>query len=272
MHGAVGCALGVGEESNAITELGERADVGAGHVANARAVHRLGCDVDRRSASQARITSLCTASQPSTSSDGSASANPRRCASASAWREADPGRAHLGEDDVGRAVDHAVERGDAIAEQASAEERDDRQSRTDSRLEIETRAVLGRRARPRRGPDAAITALLAVTTALPARRAIRSERWRDRCHRSPRRRSRPPGRRPRPAGSPRSLAFLRSMPRVRDRSRTATQRNTGVAPARSPSISQSSMSRLATAVPTVPSPSSPTPDRFHCRDSLLGPR
>ena len=51
---------------------------------------------------------------------GSASAKPRRCASARALVEAHARAAHPREDHVGRAVDHAVERADAVAEQARA--------------------------------------------------------------------------------------------------------------------------------------------------------
>ena len=50
-----------------------------------------------------------------------------------------------------------------------------------------------------------------------------------------------------------------------DMSRTAATRSTGVAPARSPSNSHCSMSRRATATPTVPSPSNPMPT-----DSIAG--
>ena len=46
MDGAAGRALGVGEQAHAVAELGERADVGPGHVADPHAVDGVGCDVD----------------------------------------------------------------------------------------------------------------------------------------------------------------------------------------------------------------------------------
>src|SRR5580704_9517113 len=116
-----------------------------------------------------------------------------------------------------------------------------------------------------RGPEAAITALLAVTTVLPARSAASIR---------PVAGSVPPiasttiataGSATTAWGSPTTRTFLRSKPREREVSRTATQRSAGVAPARSPSSSHSAMSRLATAVPTVPSPSKPIPT-----DSIAG--
>jgi hypothetical protein len=51
----------------------------------------------------------------------------------------------------------------------------------------------------------------------------------------------------------------RDTSRARPGLRTATRRSTGVAPARLPSSSHSSMRRRATAEPTVPSPIRPTP-------------
>src|SRR5580700_3649864 len=219
---------------------------------------------DTPNASHTRITSFCTASHPSTSSDGSASAKPRRWASARALAKLTPAPR------ICVRITLVV----PLMTQSSAP------MRSPSRL-VRSNAMMGKPAPTlaskyslasccdasavSRGPDVAITALFAVTTVLPARKADSISAVAG---------SRPPitsttiataGSFTTATGSPTRRTFFRSMSRERATSRTATTRSTGVAPARSPSNSHCSMSRRATATPTVPRPSSPTPT-----DSIAG--
>ena len=211
-----GRALGVGEEPDAVAELGERADIGTGDVANAHAVHRIRRDVDRRMRASARITSLCTASQPSTSSDGSASANPRRWASASALPKLDTG--------VRIAVRMTLVV--PLITQSSAETRSpSRLSRSSATMGSPAPTLASNyRCAPcsaasalSRGPDAAITALFAVTTDLAGAQRRLDERGRrvGAAHRLDHdRHSRVGDHSHRVSAT--SLTFFRSTPRVRD--------------------------------------------------------
>ena len=141
---------------------------------------------------------MCTASQPSTSSDGSASAKPRRWASASALSKVTPALR------ICVRMTLVV----PLMTQSSAEMRSpSRLSRSNAMigspaptvgLEIQPGAVLGgERAEPRagRGDHRFVGGHHRLAG---AQCRFDQRRSRDRCHRSPRRRSRPPGRRPRP--------------------------------------------------------------------------
>ena len=87
------------------------------------------------------IVSLCAASMPSTSNVGSASAKPRACASASTSANDAPRDAHLGQDEVRRAVDDAGDPLDAVRRQAFAQRLDDRDAAGDRGLEAHHHAL-----------------------------------------------------------------------------------------------------------------------------------
>jgi hypothetical protein len=89
-------------------------------------------------ASQASTDALCAVSQPSTSSDSSASAYP------SAFGVRGAAQRHLAQDVVAGAVEDAVDPRKAVRDQTLAEGLDDRDAAGDARLEEEMAAVPAR--------------------------------------------------------------------------------------------------------------------------------
>ena len=116
--------LGDREELHDVAEAGRVGDVLGRHAARSPRGRRRRSSTRASNAIDARIAHFAAASNPSTSAVGSASAYPRRCASASASSKPQPSLGHLREDVVRRAVHDAEHPGDAIAGQRLAQRPD----------------------------------------------------------------------------------------------------------------------------------------------------
>ena len=121
-------------------------------------------------ATVARIAIFAAASAPETSSVGSASANPSRCASASASLY-DRAALHLGEHEVRRPVDDPEHAVDVRDDERLPQHLDHGNRRADRGLEPELDAAVGSGGEELRSPRRATSCLFAVTTGFPARKS-----------------------------------------------------------------------------------------------------